>query len=235
MKKIAEVLEEIDSIVKVGFIPNPSSLQRQQQEQQAQQQQQGSPSAPPAGSQGGPHGHVGTPEQGGSGKHQGGGDGAGMEELLSQLPPEIQQQIASLPPEQQQQAIQQLLQQQQMGDTGGIEGSDPSQDPAAAAGPEDQSVVQSSGPPTDMEKSTVTLKLRDLLDLVSGGKATQSTLKVQEHYSKQQMRQQQMQQKQEQDAQKQQMEQQMQQQQAAMNGGMMGQGGAGGAGGGGIY
>jgi len=196
MKKIAEVLSEIDSVVKSAFIPNPNVVEKQQQSQQ----QQGPPPAPEPGTQGGPLGHAGT---------QGAGDPSA---ILAQLPPEVQQQIAQLPPDQQQMALQQLM----------GAGAAPGEGESGGQG----SQIQSSGPPTDLEKSTVTLRLRDLLDLVSGGNATKSTLKVQEHYSKQQMKQQQIQMKQQQEQQKQEMEAQMQQQQQAAQGpNIMGGGG----------
>jgi len=73
---------------------------------------------------------------------------------------------------------------------------------------------------TDLDKTTVTLSLRDVLDLVSNGKATQSALKIQDAINKQQMKAEQMQRQQA-------MKEQQAQQQAQMGqgGGMMDSGG----------
>ena len=76
-------------------------------------------------------------QQGGQpgGQDQGGQGGGGMEQLLSQLPPEIADQLKQLPPDQQMQALQQMMQQAgpQGGQTPPGGGQDPSagQDPAA--------------------------------------------------------------------------------------------------------
>ncbi len=196
MKKIGQVLSEIDAAINKVAFV-------------------------PAPTQQGGQSATGDPQAGQAA--EGGGE---MEALLSQLPPEVAQQIQQLPPEQQEQALMQMMQQMGEGDAqgGGAEGATEQQG--------QQERIQSSGPPTDLANSTLTLRVRDLLDLVSGGKATQSTLKVQEHIQKGQMRQQQMQQKAVQDQQKRQqqdaLKQQQQQQEAAMAGSgpnMMGGGG----------
>lgn len=167
------------------------------------------------------------------------GQGGGMEQLLSQLPPEIAQQIQQLPPEQQQQALQQIMQQAQGGPSegpgqagGGEQGPDINPATLAGGGNDPQAVTTGNAPPTDLQNSTITLRVQDLLDLVSGGKATQSTLKVKEFQNKQDIRNQQLQQKAEADAQKQQQKQEQEAQQQAQMG-MLGQ--PGGMTGGGVY
>ncbi len=212
MKKISEVLNEIDNVLtKTAFIPNPEVMQKQQGQGGGQPHGGGQP-------QGGGQPHGGQ-QHGGGGQPSPGQGGGGMEELLQQLPPEVQQQLQQLPPEQQQQVMQEFMASQGGGGApGGAPGQAPGGDPAAQGQPEK---VQGDSSPTDLEKSTVTLRLRDLLDLVSGGKATQSTLKVQDHISKQQQRQQQMEQK----AQQQQVQQAQQQQAPQQGQGMEGPGG----------
>lgn len=160
---------------------------------------------------------------------QGGGQDPQMQQLLQQLPPEIAQQLQQLPPDQQMQALQQLMQgaggQAQGGGQGASSGMpDPTQ---PGQGPLEGKGEVIGGPPTDLNESTISIRIRDLLDLVSGGSATKSTLKVQEHLDKNNMRQQQMQAKMKQDEEKQKQKQQAEQQAATManSGGMMGQGG----------
>jgi len=165
MKKIGEFIQEMDSLlgVKTAFVP-----------------------APP---QGGQDPTQGQPPQG-QDPSQGGGDP--MQQLMQQLPPEIAQQIQQMPPEQQQQALQQVMQQMQGGGQGGG-------DPAAQGQPQ-QGMPQdpSGGDPNtgltaqdgsanaaghvkaenQLDNTQVTLTVRELMDITSGGKATQSLLKV---------------------------------------------------------
>lgn len=208
MKKIAEVLAEINQIIeKKAFIPNPGMV-------------------PPDPSRGQPQ----DPSQG-QGQPQG-GQGGDISQIIAQLPPDMQQQIAQLPPEQQQKVLEQVL---GAGGSGG--GATPPGTDAGAEGegaPGQGEQVQGNAAPTDLENSTVTLRLRDLLDLVSGGKATQSQLKVQDHIHKQHQRKQQMEQQNQQNQQKQQAKQQqdaMKQQQDAMANANGGTGGGGTSGG----
>jgi len=129
---------------------------------------------------------------------------------------------------------------------GGIEpgqGMDQGQDPSGGQDPSAQDPSQAQGqdpsggkeqdsqgadgrgdaPPTDLDTTTVTLRLRDVLDLVSGGKATGAALKIQsmvdDHTQKTQQKAKQNAMKDQQD----QIKQQQQQQQNAMaqDGGMM--------------
>ncbi len=139
------------------------------------------------------------------------------QQLLQSLPPEAQQtamqqlqQIESLPPQQQQQALQQINQglqqmvqqgQQQQQQPGGQQ---PPAGPATQQGAEQQAPGQEALPPghlqaeNDLDNTKVTLSVRELMDLTSGGKATQSHLKVKQlvdsHNQKMQQTSQQMQQ-----------------------------------------
>lgn len=109
-------------------------------------------------------------------------------EASKQLPPELQaqvgqalQQLQAAPPQEQAAGLQQIAMQLQQ-----------AAQPLQAAQPEPQpGQVQTAeqAPPTDMENITVTLRLRDLLDMVSNGKVTQSLLKTQDIVSKQQAKQ----------------------------------------------
>lgn len=139
-----------------------------------------------------------------------------MEQLLNfiaQLPPDVQQKLApqlqqlqQLPPDQQEQLATVLLQQIQMMLMSPPPPSPPSPQ-SATAQPVPMQSMPSQGqpiavqpdsqgiPPTDLENTTVTLRLRDLLDLSSGGNATKSMVRAQEHLNKQRMKQQQQQQK----------------------------------------
>jgi hypothetical protein len=143
MKKVADVLQEIDAALrKEAFIPNPHVMKAQQggggagagggQQQQGQQPQQGQggdlPVDPGAG---GPN----DPASGGP--QPGADDGeARLMELIQKAPPELQQeimpvleQLQSMPPEQKAPAIQQIT--QQLEQTLGGMGMDPA---AAQAG-----------------------------------------------------------------------------------------------------
>lgn len=184
-----------------------------------------------------------NPQQGGQpqgGQQQGGG---GMEQLLSQLPPEIADQLKQLPKEQQIAALQQMMQGggQGGGQEQGGQGSDPAAqqgDPsqqAAQQGGQQAEKLQSSGPPTDLENSTITLRVRDLLDLVSGGNATKATLKVQEHIQKGQIRQQDLQNKVVEDKHKKELKAKQDQMAQQQQGQAMAGGGPNMMGGGGVY
>ncbi len=203
MIKIGEMLSSTRAVInKRAFVPNPDAISQQQQPMLEQ-----------------------------------------ISQLAQSSPPEVQQQvqqavqqIQQMPPEHQTQALQELGQQlsQQGGGAQGQAGAQPqadSQDGGQQPGAPGGQPGQEGGPAvTDLENTTVTLKLRELLDLTSGGKATGSAMKAQEHVHKFNAKKQQM----EQDAQmnQQKAEQQAQQvatqQDAAMaaNGpNMMGQGG----------
>jgi hypothetical protein len=157
MKKIGEFIEELDSLLlrKYAFVPAQAAgggPQVQQKMQQAQQQTQ---------------------------------------QLLQQLPPEAQQQaqqqlqqVQQLAPQEQLQALeqinqglQQMAQQAQQQKPQG-QGGDPN------AQQQPQQPGQEQLPPghlqaeNDLDNTKVTLSVRELMDLTSGGKATQSHLKV---------------------------------------------------------
>jgi hypothetical protein len=146
--KIANLIESYDSLVKQAFIPNPQPQQDAQQLQAAYGQ---------------------------------------LQQTLQSLPPEAQQQIApmlqqlqQLPPDQQLQQIGALLQQLQ----GQAQGGQPQQDAAQAQGQPQQDPSQApqeeghQNAENSLDNTKVTLSVRELLDLSSGGKATQSLLKV---------------------------------------------------------
>lgn len=129
--------------------------------------------------------------------------------------------------QQQQQAQQDPSQDQsqQGGEQGGPPPEQAAQQEAEMAAQQQQQASQGAdgrgaSNATDLDKTTVTLSLRDVLDLVSNGKATQSALKIQDAINKQQMKAEQMQRQQA-------MKEQQAQQQAQMGqgGGMMDSGG----------
>lgn len=159
MKKIGEYIAEMDELlgVKVAFIPAPQGQSQPGQNAQA-------------------------------------GQAAGQSQQLmqqisqmaQQMPPEVQQQvqqamqqIQQLPPDQQAQALQQVAQgMQQMTQQGG-------QPQGGGASQQQQGGTnQEQLPPghmqaeNDLDNTRVTLTVRELMDLTSGGKATQSHLKV---------------------------------------------------------
>lgn len=111
-------------------------------------------------------------------------------------------------------------------------GSDPAAAQEAAAAQQQQQAAaqqpaqgadgRGAQQPTDLDKTTVTLSLRDVIDLTSNGKATQSALKIQDAINKQQMKAEQMQRQQ---AMKEQQQQQQNQMGAQQGGGMMDSGG----------
>lgn len=146
-----------------------------------------------------------------------------LSQSLASVPPEVQQQIApmlqqmqQLPPQEQLAQITQLTQQLgQGGQQGGQE-----QQPA----PGEENMVPEGGhlnAENSLDNTKVTLSVRELLDLSSGGKATQSLLKVKQmaeaHNKKMEATQQQA--EQEQAAQ----QQEAQQQQAMSQGGVYAQ------------
>lgn len=234
MKKIGEFIYEMDQLlgVKTAFVPAPQGGQGQQSPIEGGQAPGGQP----------PQG--GDPSQGGQ-PPQGGGDPNAqlMQQVMQQvqaLPPDVQQQIApqlqqvqQLPPDQQGQALQQLAQGlQQMGGQGGgqPQGGDPSQqggqpqDPSQQGGdPGSMSQQDGSANPNghvkaenQLDNTQVTLTVRELMDITSGGKATQSLLKVKQMASQHNSKMQGEQQKQQMQAQQGQMD---QQQQGGMGGG----------------
>lgn len=146
-----------------------------------------------------------------------------LQQLLQQLPPEIAQQVQQLPPDQQMQALQQMMQSGSQQDPSQGQQGTPNDPTQPGKGPLEGKGEVIGGPPTDLNESTISIRIRDLLDLVSGGSATKSTLKVQEHMDKNQMRQQQMQAKMKQDEEKQKAKQEAERAQATManSGGMM--------------
>lgn len=211
MQKIGQFIYEMDMLLgKVAFVPAP---------------QQGGGQSPVSG--GSPQG--GDPSQQGGAPQSGGG---GMEQLLQQLPPEVAQQIQQMPPDQQQAALQQVMQQMQGGGQGG--------DPAAQGAQQQPGMPQdpSGGDPNtgltaqdgsanaaghvkaenQLDNTQVTLSVRELMDITSGGKATQALLAVKQMASKHNSKMQQDQQKMQMDAAQAQMQQQAQSQ------GMMGGG-----------
>ena len=214
-KTFGEVISELDGVLhKEAFIPNPELAQKGQMDQMKQQVMQAASSLPPDQQQ-------------------------QVQQML--------QQADGMPPEQQQQLVQQIMQQLQGGGGQAPQGADPAQqqaqggdpaqqqqqqpDPSQAAtqgmdaevaknGPTEQELNQMQNMPgvSELENTRVSLSVKELLDLVSGGKATASRLKVHElvdkHHTKKRqdaMKEQQMQAQEQQIAQQQQ---QMQQQQA---------------------
>jgi hypothetical protein len=149
MKKIANILEEIDNLKKEAFIPNPqlNDPNSNPQLQQAYQQ---------------------------------------LQEVAAKLPPQAQQQLQQqlqqlqqLPADQQMQALGQLTQQatqaggQGQGADQGGQQTDPNaqgQDPTSAQG----------GAPgvTDLDNQQITITLRDLLNIVSGGSHEKTQAKI---------------------------------------------------------
>jgi hypothetical protein len=106
--------------------------------------------------------------------------------MISQLPPQLQQQIApslqqlqQLPPDQQMQAMQQLAQQiQQVGQQQAQPQQPQEGQPAEQAEQEPQQAAGNVNAENSLDNTKVTLSVRELLDLSSGGKATHSLLKV---------------------------------------------------------
>lgn len=98
-----------------------------------------------------------------------------LDQLMQSSPPEVQQQlqqqmqeIEQLPPDQQVQAIEQLLQQAQ-------QQPPPPQQPQEEPAQQDPNEAQLD---KTLDDTKVTVSVRQLLDLTSGGKATQSQLKT---------------------------------------------------------
>jgi len=149
-----------------------------------QQQQQGQGQDPQQGQGGDPQQGTGQTSQQ-QGQEQGG-------DPMANLPPGAREQLAQLPPDQQQAVLKQLAE----------------QSPEGQQKAKTEEVQTGEAPPTDLDNSTITLRVRDLLDLVSGGSATKNKLKIQEHMQKADFKQQQMQQKQQVDAKKQDQKQQ---------------------------
>lgn len=112
---------------------------------------------------------------------------------------------------------------QQGGQPDPAQGMDPAaqQQQAAQQLPPQGADGRGTQQPTDLDKTTVTLSLRDVIDLTSNGKATQSALKIQDAINKQQMKAEQMQRQQ---AMKEQQDQQKNQM-GGQGGGMMDSGG----------
>ncbi len=231
MQKIGEFIYETDQLlgVKSAFVPASAISgggNGGAQQPQGGQEQQGQPQGDP--SQG----------QGGQPQPQGGGQSDQMMQqvmqMIQQLPPEVQgeaqqalQQVQQLPPEQQGQALQQIAQGiqemtqqggQQPGQAGQPQGAgQPGQtagDQVGSANPEGH--VQAEN---QLDNTKVTLTVRELMDLTSGGSATKSLLAVKQladtHNQKMQANQQKAQQTQ----------QQAQAEQAAAAQGMQGGGG----------
>jgi hypothetical protein len=181
--KIQELINSYDSFVKEAFIPNPEAQQQDGQLEQAYQQ---------------------------------------LSQALSSVPPEVQgqiepmlQQLQQLPPQEQLGQINELIQQLGQG-AGGQPGAE--QTPAAPeqAAPEGDGMVPTEGhvnAENSLDNTKVTLSVRELLDLSSGGKATQSLLKVKQMAEAHNKKMESVQQQAEQDQVAQQQE---QQQQAAM-------------------
>lgn len=191
MKKISEILAEIDQkLEKEAFIPNPQVQQQSQANQQSQQMMQQ------------------------------------VAQMVQQLPPEMQQQVApqleqisQLPPDQQAQALQQIMQGlAQAQQEGGGEGADKKNSPI---GPDSD---KSDGA-QDIYTTKVTMTVKDLLDLVSGGKASMTHAKIQSIAQKHKMDQDKMTQDAENQKQQMAMEAQQQQQAAAASGPNLQQGG----------
>lgn len=153
--KIGELVEKYDSLVKSAFIPNPEAMQQEQQLQQQLQQLVGQ-----------------------------------VQQALASQPPQVQQQIqgflsqlASFPPEEQ------IAQLSNVASQLTAQTQQPTQEQAAQPGagnmqaPADTSGAAEAEQPgvaaeNSLDNTKVTLSVRELLDLSSGGKATQSFLKV---------------------------------------------------------
>jgi len=148
--KIGELVEKYDSLVKSAFIPNPEAMQQEQQLQQL----------------------VGQVQQ-----------------ALASQPPQVQQQIqgflsqlASFPPEEQ------IAQLSNVASQLTTQTQPPMQEQAQPSADNMQAPADASGgteaeqpgfaAENSLDNTKVTLSVRELLDLSSGGKATQSFLKV---------------------------------------------------------
>jgi len=203
--KIAELIENYDSIVKRAFIPNP------------QVQQDPSQGAAP---QGGAPGD--QPPQGGAP----GGENplmAQIEQAVQQMPPEAQQQIMpalqqimQLPPEQQQPQLEQIAQQLGIGgDDPAAQGGDPAQQGSDPSAPPQEATDGNVNAENQLDNTQVTLTVRELLDLISKGSASASLMKVKQMAHQHNAKMQQLQNKQKMD------EAAAQQQQQAQEQGMM--------------
>lgn len=147
--KIQELINSYNSLVKEAFIPNPDAQNQDMQLEQAYQQ---------------------------------------LSQTLSSVPPEVQsqiepmlQQLQQMPPQDQLAQINGLIQQLGQGapQAGAEAPADPSQPTQPEAGQE--GMVPTEGhvnAENSLDNTKVTLSVRELLDLSSGGKATQSLLKV---------------------------------------------------------
>lgn len=192
MQKIGEFIYETDQLlgIKSAFVP-ASAISGgggggAQQPQQAQPQEGQPQGGQPAG-----------------GQPQGGGGGQSDQmmqqvmQMVQQLPPEIQgeaqqaiQQVQQLPPDQQPQALQQIQQgiQQMMQQGGGQpQGGQPGQPGQEAGGQVGQTGGDAPGSANpqghvqaenQLDNTKVTLTVRELMDLTSGGSATKSLLAV---------------------------------------------------------
>jgi hypothetical protein len=201
MPTYGQILQQIDDILnKQAFVPSPHSQAGQQMLGQQGGQQQQQPQSPDGGG-------------GGGGDYGAGGIEGDQSFDQGQVPPGDPSGV-DMPDSGGNPAM-------GAGDPSGGDPSQGAQDPNKAGKGADG---RGDAPPTDMDNTTVTLRLRDVLDLVSGGKATQSALKIQDLLNKQQLKNDQMMRQQ---AMKEQQDQQKQQQQAAMGqqGGMMDSGG----------
>jgi len=135
-------------------------------------------------------------------------------QMVQQLPPEIQQQVMpqlqqvqQMPPDQQQPILQQIAQglQQMMQQGGGQQGQpqpaqqqDPAtqpQDPNAQTPQQDPNVAAAEN---NLDNTKVTLTVRELMDLTSGGKATSASLAVKQMMARHEQKMQAEQQKQQQ-------------------------------------
>jgi hypothetical protein len=109
---------------------------------------------------------------------------AQLSQLLSSVPPEMQEQLApmlqqlqQLPPEQQLEQISSILPALQQQAQGGEQSAQ--QPPEQSAQPTEEVNEQGHlNAENSLDNTKVTLSVRELLDLSSGGKATQSLLKV---------------------------------------------------------
>ena len=232
MRKIGEFIYEMDTLlgVKTAFVPAP---------QQGGDPSQGGGGQDPSQGQGGQDPNAQLMQQVMQMVQ------SLPPEVQQQVAPQLQQ-VQQMPPDQQGQALQQLAQglQQMQGGQGGDpsqQGGDPTQggggappgDPSQAGQmPGDPSQGQTSNPDgsantaghaqaeNQLDNTKVTLSVRELMDITSGGKASDALFKVKHLAHQHNAKMQGLQQKQQQDA----AQAQMQQQQAAQ-----------GMGGGGIY
>lgn len=135
-------------------------------------------------------------------------------QMVQQLPPEVQQQVMpqlqqvqQLPPEQQQPVLEQLAQGlQQMMQQGGAQQQDPNaQQPPAQPAPEQAPAQQdpNASGENNLDNTKVTLTVRELMDLTSGGKATSASLAVKQMMARHEQKMQAEQQKQQQVSQQQ--------------------------------